>query len=51
MLNHWIEGDGLLSTLDDVDAGSIIFSPLAQGLLIISILAAGTNGTRLGFAR
>ncbi|MCA7955284.1 L-glyceraldehyde 3-phosphate reductase [Burkholderia seminalis] len=32
MLNRWIEGD-LLDTLDDVGAGSIAFTPLAQGLL------------------
>src|SRR3954465_13290251 len=31
MLNRWIE-DGLLDTLDDVGAGCIVFSPLAQGL-------------------
>ena len=32
MLNRWIEAD-LLETLDDVGAGSIAFTPLAQGLL------------------
>lgn len=32
MLNRWIESD-LLDTLDDVGAGSIAFTPLAQGLL------------------
>nr|WP_175802519.1 L-glyceraldehyde 3-phosphate reductase [Burkholderia anthina] len=32
MLNRWIEED-LLDTLDDVGAGSIAFTPLAQGLL------------------
>jgi L-glyceraldehyde 3-phosphate reductase len=32
MLNRWIE-DGLLATLDEVGAGCIAFSPLAQGLL------------------
>lgn len=32
MLNRWIEND-LLGTLDDVGAGSIAFTPLAQGLL------------------
>ncbi|CAB3763998.1 L-glyceraldehyde 3-phosphate reductase [Burkholderia sp. MSh2] len=32
MLNRWIEHD-LLGTLDDVGAGSIAFTPLAQGLL------------------
>ena len=33
MFNRWIEGDHLLDTLDDVGAGCIAFSPLAQGLL------------------
>ncbi len=33
MVNRWIEDDGLLDTLDDVGAGCIVFSPLAQGLL------------------
>ncbi|AZQ52591.1 L-glyceraldehyde 3-phosphate reductase [Burkholderia cenocepacia] len=32
LLNRWIEAD-LLGTLDDVGAGSIAFTPLAQGLL------------------
>src|ERR1700687_5978078 len=32
MLNRWIEED-LLDTLEDVGAGSIAFTPLAQGLL------------------
>ncbi|HEY7070679.1 MAG TPA: L-glyceraldehyde 3-phosphate reductase [Acidimicrobiales bacterium] len=33
MLNRWIEEDDLLDTLEDVGAGCIAFSPLAQGLL------------------
>ena len=33
ILNRWIERDGLLDTLDEVGAGSIVFTPLAQGLL------------------
>jgi L-glyceraldehyde 3-phosphate reductase len=33
MFNRWIEGDGLLDTLEAVGAGCIAFSPLAQGLL------------------
>ena len=32
MLNRWIE-DGLLDTLEEIGAGCICFSPLAQGLL------------------
>ncbi len=33
MINRWVEKDGLLDTLDDLGIGSIVFSPLAQGML------------------
>ncbi len=33
MFNRWTEPDQLLDTLEDVGAGCIAFSPLAQGLL------------------
>ena len=33
LINRWIEDDGLLDTLDAEGMGSIVFSPLAQGLL------------------
>jgi L-glyceraldehyde 3-phosphate reductase len=33
MLNRWTESDKLLDTLDEVGAGCIAFSPLAQGVL------------------
>jgi L-glyceraldehyde 3-phosphate reductase len=33
MINRWTEEQDLLGTLDDVGAGCIAFSPLAQGLL------------------
>ena len=33
MLNRWVEEDGLLDTLEDLEIGSIVFSPLAQGML------------------
>jgi L-glyceraldehyde 3-phosphate reductase len=33
MLNRWTEDDHLLDVLDEVGAGCIAFSPLAQGLL------------------
>jgi L-glyceraldehyde 3-phosphate reductase len=33
MLNRWIEEDELLDTLEEIGAGCIAFSPLAQGLL------------------
>ena len=37
MLNRWIE-DALLDTLDDLGAGCIAFSPLAQGMLTAKYL-------------
>ena len=33
MMNRWVERDGLLSTLQQLEVGSIAFTPLAQGLL------------------
>lgn len=33
MLNRWVEEDGLLDTLGQEGLGSIVFSPLAQGML------------------
>ena len=33
LFNRWVETDGLLDTLDELGIGSIVFSPLAQGLL------------------
>lgn len=33
LLNRWVETDGLLDALDELGLGSIVFSPLAQGLL------------------
>jgi L-glyceraldehyde 3-phosphate reductase len=38
MLNRWVEEDGLLDTLDDLGLGSIVFSPLAQGMLTTKYL-------------
>ncbi|MEX2592291.1 MAG: L-glyceraldehyde 3-phosphate reductase [Anditalea sp.] len=38
MLNRWIEDDGLLDTLDELGVGSIVFSPLAQGMLTTKYL-------------
>ncbi|KQV34689.1 MULTISPECIES: L-glyceraldehyde 3-phosphate reductase [unclassified Rhizobium] len=38
MLNRWIEDDGLRDTLDDLGVGSIVFSPLAQGMLTTKYL-------------
>lgn len=33
MINRWVEEDGLLDTLDNEGMGSIVFSPLSQGML------------------
>ena len=41
MINRWVEEDGLLDTLEDLGIGSIVFSPLAQGMLTNKYL----NGT------
>lgn len=38
MLNRWIEEDGLMDTLDELGVGSIVFSPLAQGMLTTKYL-------------
>ena len=45
MLNRWIEG-GLLDTLDELGAGCIAFSPLAQGLLTSKYLNGVPEHTR-----
>jgi len=48
MLNRWIEEDGLLDTLEDIGAGSIAFTPLAQGLLTGKYLGGVPEGARAG---
>ena len=45
MLNRWIEKD-LLGTLDELGAGCIAFSPLAQGLLTQKYLRGVPKNTR-----
>jgi L-glyceraldehyde 3-phosphate reductase len=45
LVNRWIE-DELLGTLEDIGAGSIVFSPLAQGLLTDKYLNGVPAGTR-----
>ena len=47
MLNRWIEG-GLLDTLEEVGAGCIAFSPLAQGMLTDRYLDGVPDGSRHG---
>ncbi|WP_134088235.1 L-glyceraldehyde 3-phosphate reductase [Olivibacter sp. XZL3] len=46
LLNRWIEGDGLLQALDDTGMGSIVFSPLAQGMLTTKYLQAIPEDSR-----
>ncbi|NVK39836.1 MAG: L-glyceraldehyde 3-phosphate reductase [Oceanospirillaceae bacterium] len=46
MINRWIEDDGLLDTLDDLGMGSIVFSPLAQGMLTGKYLDGVPEGSR-----
>ena len=46
MLNRWVEEDGLKDTLDDLGVGSIVFSPLAQGLLTSRYLGGVASDSR-----
>jgi L-glyceraldehyde 3-phosphate reductase len=46
MLNRWIETEGLLDTLEQVGAGCIAFSPLAQGMLTNKYLDGIPEGSR-----
>jgi L-glyceraldehyde 3-phosphate reductase len=46
MINRWIEDDGLLDTLDGLGIGSIVFSPLAQGMLTSKYLAGVPEDSR-----
>jgi L-glyceraldehyde 3-phosphate reductase len=47
MLNRWIEED-LLDVLDEEGVGSIVFTPLAQGLLTDKYLDGIPEGSRAG---
>lgn len=46
MLNRWVENDGLLDALDDLGMGSIVFTPLAQGMLTKKYLGGIPEGSR-----
>jgi L-glyceraldehyde 3-phosphate reductase len=46
MINRWIEEDGLIDTLEDLGLGSIVFSPLAQGMLTSKYLGGLPDGSR-----
>ncbi|MDX5592807.1 L-glyceraldehyde 3-phosphate reductase [Pseudovibrio sp. SPO723] len=47
MLNRWVEEDGLLDTLDEEGVGSIVFSPLAQGMLTTKYLGGIPEESRV----
>lgn len=47
MINRWVEDDGLLATLDELDMGAIAFSPLAQGILTGKYLKGVPEDSRL----
>jgi L-glyceraldehyde 3-phosphate reductase len=46
ILNRWIERDRLLETLEEFGVGSIVFSPLAQGMLTTKYLGGVPDGSR-----
>lgn len=46
MINRWIEKDGLIDTLEDLGIGSIVFSPLAQGMLTTKYLSGIPEDSR-----
>ncbi|MEZ5783639.1 MAG: L-glyceraldehyde 3-phosphate reductase [Rhizobiaceae bacterium] len=46
MINRWVEDDGLLDTLEGLGIGSIVFSPLAQGMLTSKYLKGIPAGSR-----
>jgi L-glyceraldehyde 3-phosphate reductase len=46
MLNRWVEEDGLLDTLSDLGLGTIVFSPLAQGMLTTKYLGGIPEDSR-----
>ncbi|GHB34785.1 glyceraldehyde 3-phosphate reductase [Pseudovibrio japonicus] len=48
MLNRWVEEDGLLDTLEEEGIGSIVFSPLAQGMLTNKYLKGVPEDSRAG---
>lgn len=47
MINRWLERDSLLDTLEEVGAGCIAFSPLAQGLLTDRYLKGVPQDSRI----
>jgi L-glyceraldehyde 3-phosphate reductase len=50
LFDRWVE-DGLLDTVEEVGAGTIVFSPLAQGLLTDRYLQGVPAGSRATHSR
>ncbi|WP_187969635.1 L-glyceraldehyde 3-phosphate reductase [Aquibium microcysteis] len=46
MINRWVEEDGLLDTVHELGIGTIVFSPLAQGMLTSKYLDGIPEGSR-----
>ncbi len=46
LLNRWVESDGLLDTNGELGIGTIVFSPLAQGMLTSKYLKEIPQGSR-----
>jgi L-glyceraldehyde 3-phosphate reductase len=46
IINRWIEDDGLIDTWNELGMGSIVFSPLAQGMLTNKYLNGIPAGSR-----
>jgi len=46
MFDRWVEEDGLLDTLEEEGIGSIVFSPLDQGILTNKYLGGIPEGSR-----
>jgi L-glyceraldehyde 3-phosphate reductase len=46
IINRWIEDDGLIETWNELGMGSIVFSPLAQGMLTNKYLNGIPAGSR-----
>lgn len=46
MFDRWVEEDGLLETLEELGMGSIVFSPLAQGMLTSKYLHGVPENSR-----
>jgi len=46
MINRWVEEDRLLDTLEELGVGSIVFSPLAQGMLTDKYLSGIPDDSR-----